>query len=222
MSKLIDITNQRFGRLIAICRGKKKNGKSYWVCRCDCGKEVSVYLNRLKTGSTKSCGCLRNELTSKRQRRHGLTKTSLHNAWLNMKNRCENPKFNEFHRYGGRGITYCEEWKSFKSFMEWALKNGFSDEKSENGRNILSLDRIDLDGNYEPTNCKWSTAFEQAKNKCNTVLYNYKGIDYTLTELMDFAKVADRYTVSRRIKNGWTVENAVDTPSMTYKGVKNE
>ena len=70
-------------------------------------------------------------MTSKRQRRHGLTKTSLHNAWLNMKNRCENPKFNEFHRYGGRGITYCEEWKSFKSFMEWALKNGFSDELIE-------------------------------------------------------------------------------------------
>lgn len=221
MSKSIDITNQRFGRLISICSSKRDNGRTYWLCQCDCGKQTSVYISKLTTGETKSCGCLRNELTSKRQKKHGLTKTTLHNAWLNMKNRCENPKFNEFHRYGGRGITYCEEWKSFNKFMEWALKNGFSDKKSENGRNILSLDRIDLDGNYEPSNCKWSTVLEQAKNKCNTVLYKYNGVDYTLTELMEFAKVSDRYTISRRVKNGWTVEKAVNTPSMTYKGVKN-
>ena len=171
------------------------------------------------SGETKSCGCLRKEITSQRYKKHGLTKKTLHNAWINMKTRCDNPNYNEYHRYGGRGITYCEEWKSFDNFMEWSLKNGFNETKDNNGRNLLSLDRIDNNGNYEPNNCKWSTRIEQARNKSNNKKYLYKGKEYCLRGLVELSFVNES-SLRRRIKQGWAIEDAIETPSKTYKGRK--
>ena len=217
MSELKNISGQRFGRLIVLYRDNPKNGKTYWVCQCDCGKQTNVYGLKLRNGETKSCGCLRNEMTSKIQKRHGLTKTTLHNAWINMKTRCDNPIHNEYHRYGGRGITYCEEWKDFDNFMKWSLSNGFKEEKDERGKNLLSLDRIDNNKNYCPENCKWSTRIEQARNKYTNKNYEYKGKTYCLTALAEMSAVGID-SIRRRIKQGWSIEDAVDTPSKTYKG----
>lgn len=217
MTKLLDLTNKKFGRLTAISIDRSKTRRIYWNCICDCGNHCSIASLKLVSGETKSCGCLRKEVASTRHKKHGLTKTSLHYAWLNMKNRCDNPKYNEYHRYGGRGITYCEEWKVFENFMKWSLANGFNEEKDKHGRNLLSLDRIDNNGNYCPENCKWSNRIEQGRNKYNNVNYEYKGKVYCLSALAEISEVRID-SIRRRIKQGWSVEDAVDTPSKTYKG----
>lgn len=217
MCKLIDLTNMRFGRLTALYIDRSKTKRVYWKCKCDCGKTLSAPSCRLVSGETKSCGCLRNEMASKRLKKHGLTKQTLHNAWLNMKTRCDNPIYNEYEKYGGRGITYCKEWKSFDNFMNWALNNGFNDTKDSNGRNLLSLDRIDNNGNYCPENCKWSTRVEQARNKSVNKNYEYEGKIYCLTALAEIS-VVSKDSIRRRLKKGWSVKDAVDTPSKTYKG----
>ena len=219
MAKLLDLTNKRFGRLVALEIDKTKTRRIYWLCKCDCRNIVSVSSIKLTSGETKSCGCLRKEKLSITRKKHGLTKQSLHNAWINMKTRCDNPNYNEFERYGGRGITYCEEWKSFENFMSWALQNGYQDIKKSNGRNVLSLDRINNNGNYEPANCRWVTALQQGRNKCNNKIYQYKGNKYCISALQEISAVSID-TIRRRIKNGWNVEDAVDIPSQTFKGRK--
>lgn len=160
MGRFKDLTGQRFGRLTVIERSSTKQGHHIcWVCRCDCGKIVPLVCgDNLKSGDIKSCGCLRREEMIKKNHKHGLNKTRTHRIWCGMLTRCFNPKRDEYKNYGGRGITVCEEWKSnFEAFHEWAMSHGYSDE--------LSLDRINNDGNYEPSNCRWATMTEQANNR---------------------------------------------------------
>lgn len=149
MGRFADLTGRRFGRLTALERtGNDSNGRAIWRCRCDCGNEKEILAASLVHGFTKSCGCLR----------HGQSKTRLYHIWAHMIQRCEDPKSNKFHLYGGRGISVCEEWrKDFMAFRTWALENGYTDN--------LSIDRIDSNGNYEPSNCRWATASEQNRNR---------------------------------------------------------
>lgn len=219
MSKLKDLCNKRFGRLTVISKAGNKNGNVYWICSCDCGSQTIVNGYKLRSGETQSCGCIRKERLSKMTKKHGLTKKSLYNAWLNMKTRCNNPNFIEYERYGGRGIKYCSEWEFFDNFMDWALKNGYQEIKDINGRTKLSLDRINNDGNYEPSNCRWATRIEQARNKSNNKKYNYNGKEYCLSELATFSSVTID-TIRRRIKQGFCIKDAVEMPSKTYKGAK--
>ena len=159
MSAVKDLTGQRFGRLVVIERAEStKDGKARWVCLCDCGTTSIKVGKLLRNGHCKSCGCgeYENQLTSRIS--HGLSDTRLYNIWLGMKQRCYYPEHKDFHNYGGRGITVCEEWlNDFKAFYDWAIANGY--------REDLRIDRIDVNGNYEPSNCRWTTWREQRLNQ---------------------------------------------------------
>jgi len=198
-----DLTGQRFGRLVAIERAGTRNGYALWKCKCDCGKETEVISNSLKRGLSKSCGCLRTELNIERHFIHGMTHTKLFKTWQGMIQRCTNSKETSFKNYGGRGISVCNEWSDFISFYTWSMNSGYNDK--------LTIDRIDNDGDYEPGNCTWSTCKEQANNKRNNVLYEYKGNKKTISQWSDIYGIS--YSViALRFKRGWSIEKTLTTP----------
>lgn len=157
--RYIDITGQRYGRLVAIRSHHNDGKREYWECKCDCGNTVIVRKSHLRAGKILSCKCQRKENSIKALSTvRGLSKTRLHRIWQNMRNRCYYKNLPEFKYWGGRGITVCNEWKnSFLAFYDWSMANGYNDN--------LSIDRIDVDGNYCPDNCRWATAAEQQKNR---------------------------------------------------------
>lgn len=159
LRRIEDLVGKKYGRLTIIRQAPDyiaPNGshRDRWVCLCECGKETIALGVNLRDGHTQSCGCLRktNHVT------HGGTGTRLFVIWRSMHQRCYNPKSISYEYYGARGIIICPEWKDdFSNFRKWALSNGYADN--------LSIDRIDVNGNYEPSNCRWATATEQRINQ---------------------------------------------------------
>lgn len=174
-----NLIGKRFGRLTVVSLyGKNDRRENVWECICDCGGKAFCSTANLKSGNSKSCGCLVKENMSKVAKKHGLRDTSLYDKWTNMKTRCFNPNAKSFDRYGGRGITVCEEWKNdFVAFYNWSIENGYNES--------LSLDRIDVNGNYEPSNCRWISMEDQAKNKRNTIRVEFDGEKRTLKEIAE-------------------------------------
>lgn len=160
MPSLIDLTGNRYGRLVVISRDAPKKGYhgAMWRCRCDCGNETIVNSQNLKSGNTTSCGCYGIERRTSATTKHHCSRTRLYRIWKAMKTRCYNNKFPGFRYYGLRGIKVCSEWlMDFGSFMAWAMANGYQEN--------LTIDRINTNGDYCPDNCRWATMEEQNKNK---------------------------------------------------------
>lgn len=136
--------------------------------------------------------------------KHGQRKTRLYRIWANMKSRCHNPKTSFYNRYGGKGVTVCDEWKNnFQAFHDWAVTHGYSDD--------LSIDRIDVNGNYEPGNCRWVSTKAQAKNRSNNHIVIVDGVSKSLMEWCEIYSINYK-TVRDRLKRGWTVKLALETP----------
>ena len=209
MSKLIDLTGQRFGRLTVVCRGKTKSRKQngtlvYWLCKCDCGNEIEISGADIRRGKSQSCGCYQSEMSRQANTTHGESDSKLYNRWERIKQRCLNPNYKEFYLYGGRGITICEEWKNdFACFQRWCFNNGYSPD--------LEIDRIDSDGGYSPDNCRFATPLQNSNNKRNNKRIEHNGETHTIAE-WDRIKGYPPKTVGRRLRRGWSVEEAIDTP----------
>lgn len=159
--KLIDFKDQSFGRLNVVKQvSGRRNRKTLWLCQCDCGNKHIVPSTYLTSGNTKSCGCLKRSVGGDRARTHGASRTPLYYVFRGMHDRCANPKHKGFKNYGGRGISVCGEWQEFAPFREWAMASGYQEH--------LTIDRIDNDGNYEPSNCQWLTRSENSIKRHKT------------------------------------------------------
>lgn len=203
--RLDDLTGKRFGRLIVVSRAENgKGSRVRWLCRCDCGNKCVVYGYSLKSGNTRSCGCLRAETSKDKATTHGMSKTSLFHVWWAMMERCNNKNSNSYKNYGGRGISVCDEWLDSTTFFDWALSNGY-----EEG---LTIERIDVNDGYKPSNCKWVTKKEQARNKTNSFIVEIGGESKCLAEWCEIYEI-NYFTVHQRIaKLGWSPIKALTTP----------
>lgn len=169
-----NLVGKRFGKLVVLKELPIRNEYGYviWECLCDCGKKINTSTPNLVSKRTNSCGCLKRE----NAKTHGLTRTKIYKEFYLIKNRCYNKNSDRYKWYGGRGITMCEEWKNnFMAFYNWAMSNGYKED--------LTIERIDFNGNYEPTNCKWIPMSEQAKNRRGNVFYKGKCVAEWLREL---------------------------------------
>jgi len=165
MSKFIDLSGKRFGRLVAIEMTESGAHWNKWKCKCDCGEATIVFGGNLRRGNTLSCGCLQKERASKASLKHGMGKTNIYRVWSMMKDRCFNPRSHAYKNYGGRGITVCQRWLKFENFIKdiSPLKPG------------MTLDRKDNEKNYCPSNFRWATYAEQARNKRSSHILEHAG-----------------------------------------------
>ena len=197
-----DIANQKFGNLTALypAFSVKKYGV-LWACSCSCGSPMTVLAstNQLIFGSKKHCPDCGNES-------HGLTKSRLYHVYIAMKRRCSELKDPAYNNYGGRGISVCDEWKnSFIAFKDWAIQNGYKDKSG------LSIDRINNDGNYEPSNCQWVSKRIQDNNKRTNNYHTINGQTKTLTQWADEYQISVS-TLRFRLRRGIPFETALTTP----------
>lgn len=195
----MDISGRKFGKLYVMKKTNEKNksGDYKYKCQCDCGEIVLVVGSNLKNGHSKSCGCVRRRIS----KGYRMKNIRLYSIYCNMKQRCYNKNTRQYKNYGGRGIKVCDEWlNNYTSFYNWAINNGYKDN--------LTIDRINVNGNYEPTNCRWATNEEQKYNKTTSRYITYKEETHCLAEWAKILKMTPqklRYRV-----NNWDIKRAFD------------
>lgn len=208
---LNDIVGKKFNRLLVLSfdhskphPNPSKGNFYYYKCQCECGNITIVKRERLINFETKSCGCYGKEIRKKILATKRILSHRLYRIWQGMKNRCYNPKNIKYYCYGGRGIIICDEWKNdFNIFYDWAIANGY--------KNNLSIERINVNGNYEPSNCTWANAKKQANNRTSNHPIFYNNERHSISEWAEILKI-NRSTLWYRIKRGWTIERAFTTP----------
>ena len=201
--ELPDLTNKRFRKLLVIKEivHKRKNGGRLWLCQCDCGSLVERTTGELNAMRRCSCGCRRSNSNGGWSRGK---RTRLYITWCNMIDRCYNTNSANYKNYGGRGINLCDEWRGdFERFANWALNNGYTDS--------LTIDRIDVNGNYEPSNCRWATPKQQSRNKRNNHLLTFNGYTCPITEWSEKLGIKNT-TIHERLRRGWSIEKTLSTP----------
>lgn len=215
MGNFIDLSNKRFGRWIVLKRGNVKDRKTYWLCKCKCGtiKEVGSVL--LRNDNSRSCGCLSKELVKTRFIKHGFVlnnkKDRFYTIWQGLKYRCLNRNTTRYKDYGGRGITICNRWHKFENFRDDMYK-GYLQHCKIFGEKNTSIDRIDNNGNYELSNCKWSTPKEQNRNTRLNINIEYNGEIKCLMDWSEELKI--KYgCLKGRLNRGWSIERTLTTPS---------
>lgn len=193
--------NQKFGRLLVVsdCQRIKANRPRY-VCQCDCGNFVQVDHYHLKDGHTTSCGCAKLDRLVAMNKTHGQSKSPTYKAWCEARGRCRNVKHKHFRHYGGRGILFSEKWDRFEDFLR---------DLGERPSQRHSLDRIDVNGNYEPGNCRWATAAEQQNNKRCNRFFEYAGQLLTVTQLSRLTGIPQSNLHRWLVKQGRPIENVL-------------
>lgn len=202
MSRFIDITGKKYNKLTVISFYDIKDKKSRWLCECDCGKQKIIYAKDLKSNNTKSCGCLRNIKKYDDKTKNFIKR--LQYIFYHMKQRCYDKNNAGYKYYGNKGITICDEWlKDINNFYNWAINNGYQEN--------LTIERINVNGNYEPNNCRWITKTEQGYNRSNSILYTINGETKCLSE---WCKLYDKdyFLVRGRLKRGNNIEEALTKP----------
>lgn len=192
----------RYGRLAVIRPVKNEPGR-HVLCRCTCGATTVVRFANLLRGNTKSCGCLKRDMASERLTTHGQSGTKLHYVWIDMRQRCENENSDRFELYGERGISVCDEWQDFESFRAWALANGYQEG--------LTIDRIDVNGNYTPANCRWVTQVVQCNNTRRNKMLTHNGKTMSMADWSRYYNL-NYHTLRSRLRIGWSVKKALETP----------
>ena len=196
MPKKIDLTGVKRNKLqvIKLDHIDKRHNK-VWLCKCDCGNYTTAKTYQLNNGSKQSCGCAMKENMKKVATKHSLSRSRIYRIYTNMVVRCTNPNDIEYKNYGGRGIRICDEWvDDFMAFNDWSMANGY--------KKNLTIDRIDNNGNYEPSNCRWIDMKTQQRNRRSNRLITINGIERTLIEWSEISGI-DRATIARRINVGW-------------------
>lgn len=199
-----DLSNIKFDKLTPIeCFSRGENKSALWRCRCDCGSEIVITASALKQNRPHSCQSCKSAKMWNTRQSHRESKSRLYRIYYNMRKRCENENAVNYHNYGARGITVCDEWKSYSNFSTWAKNNGYTDE--------LTLERVNGDKGYSPENCRWATYKEQANNTRQNRYFTFNGETLTLTEWSARLGIS-KNTISQRLKYGWSVEEALSTP----------
>lgn len=202
--RLIDLSGRRFDKWEVIKRGENISGKPGWLCRCECGTLKTVSGSNLRSGLSRNCGCVRQEKLEERNTTHGGCGTRIYRIWCLIKERTTNKNTPAYRWYGERGISMCQEWQDFETFRVWAESNGYEAD--------LTIDRIDNNGNYEPSNCRWVTQEQQANNTRKNRMLTNNGETHTVSEWARITGIK-RSTISNRInRDGWEIEKALTTP----------
>lgn len=199
-----------FGAWTVLTMVREKGKNTRVLCRCHCGTERAVLLHNLRRGASKNCGCVIAAKTAQRNRKHGLARRGrnarLYRCWAGMIARCTNPNAPLFHNYGGRGINVCEAWRDFSHFMKWAMSTGYDDE--------LTIERVKVGGNYEPSNCRWVPKREQYWNRTDSRLLTAFGETKSMPLWVRDARCKVTYGTlrSRVLADRWSDEDAITTP----------
>lgn len=206
-SRRINIIGKQFGKLTVIKQVEHASKDLYYLCKCECGNEKIIRGSHLTSGKILSCGCWQKQRISETHKKHGMCNTRLYEIYKGMLKRCYNTTSEAYKNYGARGIVICDEWKNdFKVFYDWATSNGYKDN--------LTIDRINNDGNYEPSNCRWVTKLIQSRNTRRNHYVTYNNETHCLSEWSEILGISYKKLLRRfnRDKHNWTVERAFKTP----------